>query len=144
MSWCKTYVAKHSDAILDVILLAGTKVFQIKTLAMKIWLMILIVHWLTLHNIEMSKTFPSARFLLVLTWLHNINNKVSEFNSLLSERFSDTEEHISVADTIPPEFRCYYVDGLHFGHFGLKKVCSIILSNLYKLLAPSKHKNCKS
>ena len=76
--------------------------------------------------------------------LHNINNKVSEFNSLLSERFSDTEEHISVVDTILPEFRCSYVDGLHFSHFGLKKVCSITLSNLYKVLAPSKHYKRKS
>ena len=76
--------------------------------------------------------------------VHNIDNKVTEFNSLLSERFSDTEEHISVADTILPEFRYYYVDGLHFNHFGLKKVCSIILSNVYKVLVPSKHKKCKS
>ena len=75
---------------------------------------------------------------------HNINNKVSEFNSLLSERFSDTEEHISVVDTIPLDFRSYHVDGLQFSHFGLKKVCSIILSNLYKVLASSKHKKCKS
>ena len=49
-----------------------------------------------------------------------------------------------MADTILPEFRYYYVDSLHFSHFGLKKVYSIILSDLYKVLAPSKHKTHKS
>ena len=55
------------------------------------------------------------------TSTYHINNKVNEPNSLLSECFSDTKEHISVVDTIPPEFCNYYVDGLHFSHFGLKR-----------------------
>ena len=36
MSRCRNYVAKHNDVILDVVLLASTNVFQIKTLALKI------------------------------------------------------------------------------------------------------------
>ena len=78
---------------------------------------------------------------------HNINSKVSRFKQLLFERFSDSEEHISVIDTIPPEFRFYYQDGLHLSHAGLTKLCNIILSNLYGVLAPArygKHKNSRS
>ena len=75
---------------------------------------------------------------------HNLNNKVSHFNQLLFERFSDTAEHISVIDTIPPEFRFYYQDGLHLSHAGLTKLCNTNLSNLYRVLVPAgyrKHKN---
>ena len=96
-----------------------------------------LTHFSNVQHVFICKIPPRLDF-------HNINNKVSEFNSLLSERFSDTEEHISVVDTILPEFRYYYVDGLYFSHFGLRKACSIILSNLYKVLAPSKHKKRKS
>ena len=72
---------------------------------------------------------------------HNINSKVSNFNQLLFERFSDTEEHISVIDTISPESRFYYQDGLHLNHAGLTKLCTIILSNLYRVLALASCRN---
>ena len=61
---------------------------------------------------------------------------VVRFNELLHERFSDTEEFLTVVDTIPPEFKFYYEDGLHFSNVGLSKSCSILLSCLYKVLAP--------
>ena len=99
--------------------------------------MILILQFSNVQHVFSCKIPPRLYF-------HNTKNKVNEFNSLISERFSDTEEHISVVDTIFPEFHYHYVDGLHFSHFGLNNVCSIILSNLYKVLAPSKHKKCKS
>ena len=73
---------------------------------------------------------------------HNVNIKVNQYNNILSECFSDSE-HISVIDTIPPEFRFYYIHGLHFSNLGLDKVCRIILSHLYKVLAPSSYKKRK-
>ena len=63
---------------------------------------------------------------------HNINSKVSRFNELLVEHYLDTEEWITTIDTIPPEIRYYYHDGLHMSHLGVTKLCSIIMSNLYK------------
>ena len=71
---------------------------------------------------------------------HNINSKVSRFNELLVERYLDTEEWITVIDTIPPEIRYYYHDGLHMSHFGVTKLCSIVMSNLYKIIAPMSYR----
>ena len=90
--------------------------------------------------IEMSPRFALGR--------ENVPCVAEVVNRLLKADCTDftdfTEERISVVETILPEFRYYYVDGLHFSHFGLKKVCSIILPNLHKVLAPSKHKKRKS
>ena len=69
---------------------------------------------------------------------HVVNSEVVEFNERLHECFSDTEEFIAVINTIPPEFKFYYEDGLHFSNVGLSKFCSILLSSLYRVLAPSK------
>ena len=143
VSHCRNYVVKHNDVILDVVLLAGTNDLSNKNSCPGNSINDLdnaltdLTHFSNVEHVFICKILPRLDF-------HNINNKVSEFNSLLSECFSDTEEHISVVDMILPEFRYYYVDGLHLSHFGLKKVCSIILSNLYKVLAPFKHKNHKN
>ena len=142
MSRCRNYVTKHSDEVLDIVLLAGTNDLSNKNSCPEDLIKDLdsaltdLTHFSNIQHVFICKIPPRLDF-------HNISNKVSEFNSLLSQRFSDTEEHISVVDTILPEFRYYYVDDLHFSHFGLKKVCSIILSNLYKVLAPFKHKNVR-
>ena len=82
-----------------------------------------------------------------------INNKVSKFNQLLFERFSDTEGFLNVIETIPSEFRFYRHDGLHMSNFGLIKLCGIIMSRLYKnehiiaqlrVLEPAIFQNCTS
>ena len=70
----------------------------------------------------------------------SIDHKVSQFNQLLFERFSDTEEFLNVIEAIPSEFRFYHHDGLHMSNFGLTKLCGIIMSHLYKTLAPTKYK----
>ena len=36
---------------------------------------------------------------------HAVNSKVLRFNELLSERYSDTEDFLTVISSIPPEFR---------------------------------------
>ena len=133
MSRCRNYVAKHSDEILDVVLLAGKNDLSNKNSCPEDLIKDLdsaltdLTHFSNVQHVFICKIPPSLDF-------HNINNEVSEFNNLLSERLSDTEEHISVVDTILTEFRYYYVDGLYFSHFGLKKVCSIIYPICIKLL----------
>ena len=68
---------------------------------------------------------------------HNINTKVCLFNELLVERFLDTEDFLTVVDTVQPEIKFYYEDGLHLSNLGISKLCGIILSRLYKILAPT-------
>ena len=70
---------------------------------------------------------------------HAVNLKVSEYSSLLVERFDNAEEFIEVIDTIKPEIRYFHHDGLHMSNVGLKRLCGIILSKLYKVLLPSHH-----
>ena len=36
---------------------------------------------------------------------HNINTKVCLFNELLTERFVDTEDFLTVVDTVQPEIK---------------------------------------
>ena len=69
--------------------------------------------------------------------IHAVNPKVLRFNELLSERYSDAEDFLPVISSIPPEFRYYNEDGLHLSNVGLSKLCSIIMSYLYRVLAPS-------
>ena len=99
MSCCRNYVAKHSDVILYVVLPAGTNDLSNKNYCPEDLIKDLAnaltdpTHFSNVQQVFICKIPPHLDF-------HNINNKVSEFNSLLSERFSDTEEHISVVDTI--------------------------------------------
>ena len=74
-----------------------------------------------------------------------MNSKVTRYNVLLEEHFPDSD-FVHVLDTVTPEFRHYHTDGLHLSQLGLRKVCSIILSKLYKVLAPdrSKYRNKSS
>ena len=89
-----------------------------------------------LHHIFLCQLHPRFDF-------HNINAKVTCFNELLIERFADTEEFVTVLDAVPAEFKYYHHDGLHLSDVGLSKQCSIILSNLYKALAPASYKQRK-
>ena len=51
---------------------------------------------------------------------HNINTKVCLFNELLAERFLD---FLTVVDTVQPEIKFYYEDGLHLSNLGISKLC---------------------
>ena len=57
---------------------------------------------------------------------HNINTKVCLFSELLAERFLDTEDFLTVVDTVQREIKFYYQDGLHLGNLGIAKLCGII------------------
>ena len=69
-----------------------------------------------------------------------MNSKVTRYNVQIEEHFPDSD-FVHVLDTVTPEFRHYHTDGLHLSQLGLRKVCSIILSKLYKVLAPDRHKH---
>ena len=111
ISRCINYASKHSSETLDVVLLAGTNDLSNRSVSPE-----KLIHTLdsslkelkqfnNVHHVFLCKIPPRFDF-------HNVNIKVNQYNNILSERFSDSE-HISVIDTIPPEFRFYYVDGLH-------------------------------
>ena len=142
ISRCINYASKHSSETLDVVLLAGTNDLSNRSVCPE---------KLPINTLDSSlkelKQFNNVDHVFLCKIpprfdFHNVNIKVNQFNNILSERFSDSE-HISVIDTIPPEFRFHYVDGLHFSNLGLNKVCRIILSHLYKVLAPSSYKKRK-
>ena len=68
---------------------------------------------------------------------HVVNSEVVRFNELLHERFTDTEQFLTVFDTVLPEFKFYSEDGLHFSNVGLSKSCNILLSSLYRVIFPN-------
>ena len=141
ISRCINYASKHSSETLDVVLLAGTNDLSNRSVSPEKLINTLdsslkeLKQFNNVHHVFLCKIPPRFDF-------HNVNIKVNQYNNILSERFSDSE-HISVIDTIPPEFRFYYVDGLHFSNLGLNEVCRIILSHLYNVLAPSSYKKRK-
>ena len=92
-------------------------------------------------GLTMFITFSCVRFQPDL--IHTtLTPKSSRFNELLVERYLDTEEWITVIDTIPPEIRYHNHDGLHMSHLGVTKLCCIVMSNLYKIIAPMSHRKC--
>ena len=135
------YASKNSSETLDVVLLAGTNDLSVRSVSPEKLINTLdsslkeLKQFNNVHHVFLCKIPPRFDF-------HNVNIKVNQYNNILSERFSDSE-HISVIDTIPPEFRFYYIDGLHFSNLGLNKVCRNILSHLYEVLAPSSYKKRK-
>ena len=65
----------------------------------------------------------------------SVNHKVNIYNQLLADHFTNIES-VSIIDTVPLEDRFLYKDGLQLCDLGLDKQCRIILSILYRKLAP--------
>ena len=99
VSLCINYISKHNNDLIDVVLMAGTNdlsnrkvspedlikstdeyITQIKGVS-------------NVGKIFICKIPPRCDF-------HAVNLKVSEYNSLLVERFDNTEEFLEVIDTI--------------------------------------------
>ena len=81
LSRCRNYVAKHSDEIPDVVLLAGTNDLSNKNSCPEDLInldsaLTDLTHFSNVQHVFICKIPPRLDF-------HNINNKVSEFNSLL-------------------------------------------------------------
>ena len=133
---CMNFVGEHSDQLIDIVLSAGTNDLAIRgvnpdDLIDKLGKSVTDLKRLdNVQHVFLCKI--PARF-----DSHNINSKVSRFSELLVvKRCLDTEEWITVIDTIPTEIRYHCHDGLHISHLGVAKLCSIVMSNLYKIIAP--------
>ena len=135
ISRCINFMGKHIDQLIDVVLSAGTND--------------LATHGVhpddLIDKLDKSltdlKRFDNVQHVFLSKIpsrfdSHNINSKVSHFNELIVERYLDTEDWITVIGTIPPEIRYYYHDGLRMSHLGVTKLCSIIMSNMWKIFAP--------
>ena len=139
---CRNVLSKHADEHIDLVLLAGTNDPASRHVSPEELIKKLdesineLTEFHNLHHIFLCQLPPRFDF-------HNINVKVTCFNELPTERFADTEGFVTVLDAVPAEFKYYHHDGLHLSDVGLTKQCSIILSNLYKTLAPASYKQCK-
>ena len=144
MARVKDYLRRHQNVKADLVLLAGTNDLSSRSVSPEILISSLensiteLKEFSNLQQIFICKIPPRFDF-------HNVNSKVTRYNVLLEEQFPDSD-FVHVLDTVTPEFRHYHTDGLHLSQLGLRKVCSIILSKLYKVLAPdrSKHRNKSS
>ena len=144
MARVKDYLSRHQNVKADLVLLGGTNDLSSRSVSPEILISSLensiteLKEFSNLQQIFICKIPPRFDF-------HNVNSKVTRYNVLLEEQFPDSD-FVHVLDTVTPEFRHYHTDGLHLSQLGLRKVCSIILSKLYKVLAPdcSKHRNKSS
>ena len=138
ISRCKNFASKHSDRILDVVLLAGTNDLSDRRITPEKLID-------KLASLTELKQFSNVNQIFICKIparfdFQSINHKVSQFNQLLFERFSHTEEFFNVIEAIQSEFRFYHQDGLHMSNFGMTKLCGIIMCHLYKTLPPTKYK----
>ena len=139
VSRSRNLISKHVKEHLDIVILAGTNDLTTRDVSPESLIEELdssiteLKQFSNLDNVFICKI--PARLDRSL-----INRKVALYNELLVERFSDTEEYISVIDTVEPEVKYYHDDGLHLGHDGIRKLCSIIMSKLYKVLWPANHR----
>ena len=135
-----TYISKHSNVHLDIVFMAGTNDLSKRDVTPEVLIKELD------DSITVIKRFSNVGqiFLCKIPQIfdhRNINTKVCLFNELLVEHFLDTEDFLTVVDTVQPEIKFYYEDGLHLSNSGISKLCDIILSRLYKILAPTSHKS---
>ena len=139
----KQYISKHGNKHIDLVLLAGTNDLSNRSVSPED-----LIDKLDEYTSELKGFFNRGH--IFICQIPNrfdfqaVNSKVLRFNELLSERYSDTEDFLTVISSIPPEFSYYYEDGLHLSNVGLSKFCSIIMSYLYPVLAPSNFIRCKS
>ena len=134
------YISKHSNVHLDIVFMAGTNDLSKRDVTPEVLIKELD------DSITIIKRFSNVgqMFLCKIPQRfdhHNINTKVCLFNELLIERFLDTEDFLTVVDTVQPEIKFYYEDGLHLSNLGISKLCGIVLSKLYKIFAPTSHKS---
>ena len=115
------YLSKHSNEDIDLVLLVGTNDLSTRGVSP-----VDIINKFD-DSVTELKRFSNLNqvFLCKVPRRfdnHNINRKVAQFNELLVERFYATEDFISVIDTVQPEVRNCYQDGLHMSDLGLKNL----------------------
>ena len=140
VSHLSAYIGKHNNQQLDIVLLAGTNDLSKHDVSPEDLMkerddsITELKRFSNVGEILLCKIPPRFDH-------HNINMKVCPFNELLAEHFLDTEDFLMVVDTVRPEIKFYYQDGLHLSILGIAKLCGIILFKLYKVLAPASHRS---
>ena len=130
----RDYLSKHCDHVFNNVLLAGTNVLRKRKTSPKSLLEALddsineLKNFSNLLDVFVVKVPPKCDIALV-------NHKVNIYNQLLNDHFTNIES-VSIIDTVNLENRFLYKDGLHQSDLGLDKQCRIILSILYRELAP--------
>ena len=134
----KDYASKHSDVQLEVVVLTGTNDLNRRNVTPQSLIDQLVDHiavlkeFCNVKNIFVCKITPRSDG-------HVINSKVSEYNELLDEHFSN-QDSLTLLPTIPLEASLLYKDNLRLSAKGLRQVSGIILSNLYQVFAPNSYK----
>ena len=128
------YVTKNSKSNFDVVVLTGTNDLCKNQLTPEI------LCDKTIEEINNLRSFSNIGHIFLCkvpprSDLHHINLKVSSYNNLVSQKLKELV-NVSITDTVPLELKLFYKDGLHFSNLGLKRLCGIILSKLYSILAP--------
>ena len=123
-----SFVSKNAGDSLHIVLLAATNDLS-RRKTQPINLMDNLI-----ESLDELKKFTNVKSIFVCKLpprsdMSRVNQKVYEFNQLLLDKFSNSD-FVSVIDTVPPERRLFYKDGIHLSDFGLVKVCGILLSNL--------------
>ena len=132
VSRSSNFISKHVKEHLDIVILAGTNDLTRRDVSPESPIEELdssiteLKQFLNLDNVFICKI--PARLDRSL-----INRKVALYNEVLVERFFSTEGYISVINTVEPEVKFYHDDGLQLGNNGIRRLCSIILSKLYKI-----------
>ena len=130
----RDYLSKHCDQVCNIVLLAGTNDLHKRKCSPKSLLEALD------DSINELKSFSNLQDIFLVKLpprcdIASVNHKVNIYNQLLDDHFINIES-VSIIDTVPLENRFLYKDGLHLSDLGLDKQCRIILSILYRKLAP--------
>ena len=130
----RDYLSKHCDQVCNIVLLAGTNDLRKRKCSPKSLLEALD------DSINELKSFSNLQDIFLVKLpprcdIASVNHKVNIYNQLLDDHFTNIES-VSIIDTVPLENRFLYKDGLHLSDLGLDKQCRIILSILYRKLAP--------
>ena len=121
----------NSDVQLEVVVVTGTNDLNRRYVTPQSLIDQLVDHTAVLKefcnvkNIFVCKITPRCD-------QHVINSKVSEYNELLDEHFSN-QDSLTVLPSIPLGASLLYKDNLHLSAKGLRQVSGIILSNLYHI-----------
>ena len=124
----KDYASKHSDVQLDVVVLVGTNDLNRRNVTPQ---SLINQH---VNHIAVLREFCNVKYIFVCKISprcdrHVINSKVSEYNELLDQHFSN-QDNLTVLPTTPLEASLLYKDNLHLSKKGLLQLSRIILYNI--------------
>ena len=119
----KDYASKHSDVQLEVVVLAGTNDLNRRNVTPQSLFDQLVDHIAVLKEFCNVKNIFVCKIYTPRCDRHVINSKVSEYNELSEEHFSN-QDSLTVLPTIPLEASLLYKDNLLLSAKGLRQVSS--------------------